>query len=96
MYAIRSYYGDPTAPYFVYNLRLERFVGKPITFMIVLLSPAQSLLDKLHRQNQRSLRDIVLIWLAGILLLVLGTRWGLGSLRRIQGQIEQIQDGSRP
>ena len=86
---------DPSAPFFVYNLRLERFVGKPITFMIVLLSPAQPMLDKLDRQNQRSLRDIVLIWLAGILLLLLGTRWGLGSLRRIQAQIEQIQVGHR-
>ncbi|GAA4495589.1 ATP-binding protein [Pseudaeromonas paramecii] len=86
---------DPQAPFFIYDLRLERYIGKPITFMIVLLSPAKPLLDKLARQDKRSLRDIVLIWLSGILLLVLGTRWGLSSLRRIQQQIEQIQEGRR-
>lgn len=94
-FAFRLDNQDPQAPVFIYDLRLERYIGKPITFMIVLLSPAQARLDKLARQDQRSLRDIVLIWLAGILLLILGTRWGLSSLRRIQQQIEQIQEGRR-
>lgn len=83
--------------YYLYSLRFTRFLKKPVprTFNIVLLRPASELMVLRNYAKWSIIRRAVLIYAGFALLLLWTTRWGLGSLTRMQRQLDEIRQQRR-
>lgn len=83
--------------YYFYSLRFTRFMKSPIprTFHVVLMRPAQQLMDIRNYAKWSFIRRALLIYGGFALLLLWTTRWGLGSLGRMQKQLEEIRQQKR-
>ena len=88
---------DTDAPYYLYSLRVTRYFDskKPKTFHTILMRPASDLAAQADRYLLLTLRRAVLIYLGVAVLLLLSTRWGLSSLKRIKSELDAIRNGEK-
>lgn len=88
---------DPNAPFFRfrYHILWEDDSGEEIPLVFTLLSS-----QKTFRVEQESFRREITLWLSGAALILLAIqagilRWGLAPLRRLAGELRQLEKGHR-
>ncbi|ENY73332.1 ATP-binding protein [Aeromonas diversa] len=82
--------------YFIYSMRFSRSEqGQPVTYYVVMIDTAKRYLEETHAYLGKRIRQAVAGYLLLFGLLLLTTRWTLGSLSTLRQEIDEIRESKR-